>query len=765
MKADLNVTGEYAYVAARLVDVDPETNAKTLVARGVYRPDPDAPDGRQTFQLHPNGWRFAAGHIPQLELLGQDTPYSRPSNGTFSIEVSNLQLRLPVHEVPRRLRHASGGQETNPVMRGALRAAVGAMAVVVACVAATPAAAAGWKPGPATFGVGKNANIGVTMSDGTVLRVDVYYPTTASGEAAKGPFPVLLTQVPYGKDSPGDRVAGNAYAELDLVQRGYIEVVADVRGSGDSQGTFGLLDPVQATDGVTLVNWSARLPHSSGNVGLFGASYMGITQLMTAAAVGPHSPLKAIFPSHAANDPYRDAAFFGGVFDAAFGSIFLGGTAADNLAQPALETANADSPDPADTVGVELQHAGAVASFQGATAANFATGGDLTYEGAYWMARNPQTMLQRIVDNDIPAFLTGGWYDLFQRGEPLNYSGLQNAYAGRPVSAPMRPRQHLTGRYQLLMGPWYHSCCNGTDYHGLQLAWFDEFLKGEDTGITRTKTPLHVHMLGADKYVDTGTYPFSGAKPATLYLGAGPSGSQAPSTNDGTLSTAKPTGSNGEDPIVFTGATQPCNRQTAQWSAGVGAIGPCPTNDSASQAGPGSLTYTTAPFREDKVIAGPIAATVYATSTAPDTYLEATLEHIAAGSASSSTPITSGGLLGSFRALDARRSWLAPDGDPLLPYHPYTVESQKPVPTGKVTRFDIEVFPTFARIPAGDRLRLTITTGDSPHLAFNPSQLKNLAGGVYEVQHNAGAASFLKVPLAPAAAYTKACSLCTDPLR
>ena len=612
------------------------------------------------------------------------------------------------------------------------------------------------------IGVGKNANIGVTMSDGTVLRVDVYYPTTASGEAAKGPFPVLLTQVPYGKDSPGDRVAGNAYAELDLVQRGYIEVVADVRGSG----LAGHLRPARSgagdgrRDAGQLVCAPAALQRQRR---LFGASYMGITQLMTAAAVGPHSPLKAIFPSHAANDPYRDAAFFGGVFDAAFGSIFLGGTAADNLAQPALETANADSPDPADTVGVELQHAGAVASFQGATAANFATGGDLTYEGASWMARNPQTMLQRIVDNDIPAFLTGGWYDLFQRGEPLNYSGLQTAGPAGVCADAAPPAPH--GPLPAAHGPL------------VPLVLQRDRLPRSPARVVRRVPQGRGHRHHADQDSAAraharrrqvrrhGDLPVLRREAATLYLGAGPSGSQAPSTNDGTLSTAKPTGSNGEDPIVFTGATQPCNRQTAQWSAGVGAIGPCPTNDSASQAGPGSLTYTTAPFREDKVIAGPIAATVYATSTAPDTYLEATLEHIAAGSASSSTPITSGGLLGSFRALDARRSWLAPDGDPLLPYHPYTVESQKPVPTGKVTRFDIEVFPTFARIPAGDRLRLTITTGDSPHLAFNPSQLKNLAGGVYEVQHNAGAASFLKVPLAPAAAYTKACSLCTDPLR
>ncbi|HVY88238.1 MAG TPA: CocE/NonD family hydrolase [Hyphomonadaceae bacterium] len=98
--ADLKVTGQFAYIAGRLVDVDPATNTKKLIARGVYRIDPKAPSGRQTFQLSANGWHFAAGHIPQLELLGRDAPFLRPSNGTFSITVSKLDLRLPVHETP-----------------------------------------------------------------------------------------------------------------------------------------------------------------------------------------------------------------------------------------------------------------------------------------------------------------------------------------------------------------------------------------------------------------------------------------------------------------------------------------------------------------------------------------------------------------------------------------------------------------------------------------------------------------------------------------
>lgn len=113
VSADLQVTGQYAYIAARLLDVDPATNTATLVSRGVYRIAPNAAFGRRTFQLWANGWHFAPGHIPELELLGRDMPFLRPSNGQFSIAVSNLELRLPVHEAPGV--HGTPSEVTRPV--------------------------------------------------------------------------------------------------------------------------------------------------------------------------------------------------------------------------------------------------------------------------------------------------------------------------------------------------------------------------------------------------------------------------------------------------------------------------------------------------------------------------------------------------------------------------------------------------------------------------------------------------------------------------
>ena len=96
MIADLKVSATYPELAARLWDVAPN-GMQTLIARALYRP---TGSGRVVFQLHANAWHFAAGHVVKLQLLGRDAPYARSSNGTFTITVSHLDLRLPVHERP-----------------------------------------------------------------------------------------------------------------------------------------------------------------------------------------------------------------------------------------------------------------------------------------------------------------------------------------------------------------------------------------------------------------------------------------------------------------------------------------------------------------------------------------------------------------------------------------------------------------------------------------------------------------------------------------
>lgn len=119
-----------------------------------------------------------------------------------------------------------------------------------------------WDAPPAQYGVGVHHNVAVLMSDGISLRVDIHYPTDpATGEPASGPFPVLLSMTPYGKKAPPPAAQIGGGATPYLIRRGYIEVMADVRGTGVSSGSFEMLGPEQVQDGVDLVNWEIGRAH------------------------------------------------------------------------------------------------------------------------------------------------------------------------------------------------------------------------------------------------------------------------------------------------------------------------------------------------------------------------------------------------------------------------------------------------------------------------------------------------------------------------
>ena len=91
--AKVNTTGPFGEIAARLWDVM-ASGEQRLISRGVYRLTENQ-QGSITFQLHGNGYEFPAGDTVKLELLGRDTPYYRASNGSFTVEVSDVTASLP----------------------------------------------------------------------------------------------------------------------------------------------------------------------------------------------------------------------------------------------------------------------------------------------------------------------------------------------------------------------------------------------------------------------------------------------------------------------------------------------------------------------------------------------------------------------------------------------------------------------------------------------------------------------------------------------
>jgi hypothetical protein len=105
--AKISLPGTNSQIAARLVDVSPDGTTKTLVSRGLWRPENS---GFQVFQLFANGWEVEEDHVLRLELLPRDsastTPggflsnYGRPSNGQEQATISKVDLRVPVLETP-----------------------------------------------------------------------------------------------------------------------------------------------------------------------------------------------------------------------------------------------------------------------------------------------------------------------------------------------------------------------------------------------------------------------------------------------------------------------------------------------------------------------------------------------------------------------------------------------------------------------------------------------------------------------------------------
>ncbi|EWC61300.1 hypothetical protein UO65_3356 [Actinokineospora spheciospongiae] len=616
-------------------------------------------------------------------------------------------------------------------------------------VGSGPVAVADWTPAPASYGMGEQREVPVTMADGTVLRADVYFPTRPDGTAAPGSFPVVLTQTPYGalmSAAPGltDPDAGltllgggNKY----LVQRGYINVIVDVRGTGGSQGTWDFLGQREAQDGAALVRWAAALPNSSGVVGLDGASYMAINQFFTVAELGPGSPVKAMFPMVPSIDPYRDMVFPGGNFGAASNVVYLALTGFMQL----VNAVTAGNP---DLLVVLLQRVAGLLTFHVSTLLQGTTDGELVYDGAYWQARSPRGVLDDVVRSGVPIQMMGGWDDVFERGQLHLYNDLQSIAAGGRAGQPMRPEQAVDPRYRLTMGPWHHvTVGSGIDVDRLRLQWFDHYLKGLDTGIGGPT--LRLNEVGTDRWVGATHFPFPQATPTALY----------PRANGGLSTTASTT--SGSDTIIYTPAAVPCNRGLDQATAG-GLVAvfnalrippPCAHNDNLTQLPLLGQTYTTEPFSTPQVIAGPMSASIVATSSRADTQFAVTVSTVAPNGVS--TPVSSGSLLGSQRAVDEAQSWRAPDGNYLLPYHPFTREAAQPVPVFSRVRYDIEVPTTVARVEAGHRLRVTVSSADTPRLLSTPLDLLNQLGGVYGIKWGPGG-SLVEIPLAPVDAFAEA---------
>lgn len=563
---------------------------------------------------------------------------------------------------------------------------------------------------PAQFATVTDKDVPITMSDGVTLYADVIRPDKP------GRYPVMLEQTPYNKNlvDSSTSFGDNTY----FAQRGYAVVIEDVRGTGSSEGQWQSFDDREQRDGFETVQWAAGQPWSDGKVGLFGPSYMGLNQLLTAAQ--HPKGLKAIVPVVPMADGYRDITYSGGQLNTAFIPFWLGLVTGASLVPP--EYALDGNPNDLVRAITELAgHAAGVGGFQLSAVLNGATGGDLTYDGPYWKTRSPIEVLDRV---NVPAFVVGGLHDLFQRGEPLVYERLKT---------------HVNTR--LLMGPWTHvdgSVGKGLPGNGvpeslsqIELRWFDHYLKGMNTELD--SIPQVTQWAWGDNRFETqADWPDPTLSPTREYLRSGK-----------TLSPSAPTTNEPSDQFVQNPVAGICTESTTQWTAGLGGQIPCTDDDRTNEATAGGTSFTTPPLASDLHLDGPMLADLWVSTTARDAVATVRVTDVAPDG--TSTDLTDGWLAASFRAVDPTRSRYV-NGQLLQPWHPFTQASVLPVTAGKPMELPVEIFPTNAVIPKGDSLRLDVEGGDFPH-AMPPLPLfANQLGGVVQVLHDPQHPSYVALP-------------------
>ncbi|HEX8742152.1 MAG TPA: CocE/NonD family hydrolase [Thermoleophilaceae bacterium] len=101
--ATVETKGEFGQLDAILWEVtgSREKRRQRIVDFGVYRLTRNQ-KGRIVFQLHGNGYRFRKGSEIKLELRGRTPNLYRPSNGSFSVRLSDVSVEIPTRDKPSR---------------------------------------------------------------------------------------------------------------------------------------------------------------------------------------------------------------------------------------------------------------------------------------------------------------------------------------------------------------------------------------------------------------------------------------------------------------------------------------------------------------------------------------------------------------------------------------------------------------------------------------------------------------------------------------
>ncbi|MDQ1000745.1 putative CocE/NonD family hydrolase [Neobacillus niacini] len=291
-------------------------------------------------------------------------------------------------------------------------------------------------------------HVWIPMSDGSRLAARIWLPE----DAEQNPVPAILEYLPYRKND--FTALRDSIRHPYFAGHGYASIRVDIRGSGDSDGI--LYDeylPQEQDDALDVLTWIESQPWSTGTVGMIGKSWGGFNGLQVAAR--RHPALKAIITLCSTDDRYADDVHY------------MGGCLLASDMQWWASTMLVYNGRPADPIVVGEQWRSTWLERLEKTPPFVEEWVKHQRRDDYW---KHGSVCENYSDITIPVFAVGGWAD-----------GYTNAI--------LRLLEGLPGPRKGLIGPWAHEypevAVPGPAIGFLQecLRWWDQWLKGIDTGI------------------------------------------------------------------------------------------------------------------------------------------------------------------------------------------------------------------------------------------------------------------------------------------
>lgn len=522
-------------------------------------------------------------------------------------------------------------------------------------------------------------NVAMKTRDGVTLYSDIYRP------AGVGNFPVLLQRTPYNKDNAADfgRMAA---------MHGFMVVVQDVRGRYTSDGEWYPFKH-ETDDGYDTVEWAAALPHANGKVGMFGGSYVGATQMLTAIGHPPH--LAGICPVVTASNYHENWTYQGGAFEQWFNESWTSGLAQDTLDREIRKGTDAMiggmilplKQYPLFNVNIEPGSASATAEL----APYFLDWLAHPLYDDYW---KQWSIEEHYSDIQVPALVVSAWYDIFQGGSIRNYLGMKAHAANQAARDGMRLLIAIGGHSgsgrkigEVDFGP----AAEEFNENQITLEWYEYLFQNKQNELA-TEKPVKIFVMGANKWRYEDSWPLKRAKETFYFLNS--EGKANSATGDGALSTDG--AQNGAaDKYVYDPA-KPVPTVGGPLCCDSAHLAPGPQNQAEVEKRQDVLVYSSLPLELDMEVTGPVTLNLYAKSSAVDTDFTATLVDVWPNGFAQN--LTEGILRARFRNSTSTAKLIVP---------------------GKIYEYKIDLWSTSNVFLKGHRIRLEVSSSNSPRFDRN----------------------------------------------